>query len=176
MESLVEILRGKETDKVENGLAQIYDDLFWPIRLDVEEMLEIGVDRGGSILGWLEFFPNATIHGYDIRDCDIYDNRFCMWTGDITKLDEVRRRLSDFNFDIIIDDGSHLNRDVINAFVILWPYLKKGGYYVVEDIQVPFRDPDYPTIAAYFETFAQHRDVIMEFEILRYNLLYVRKS
>ena len=44
--------------------------------------------------------------------------------------------------DIIIDDGSHLNEHVIKTFQILFPKLKNGGIYVIEDTQTAYW-PDY---------------------------------
>ncbi len=37
------------------------------------------------------------------------------------------------SFDIIIDDGSHMNRDVIKSFELLFPLLNDNGIYIVED-------------------------------------------
>jgi hypothetical protein len=36
--------------------------------------------------------------------------------------------------DIIIDDGSHINADIIATFKNLWPVLAPGGLYCVEDL------------------------------------------
>ena len=44
--------------------------------------------------------------------------------------------------DIIVDDGSHLNEHVIETFEVLFPLLKDGGIYVVEDTQTSYW-PDY---------------------------------
>ena len=41
--------------------------------------------------------------------------------------------------DIIIDDGSHINEHVIRTFQYLFPKLKPGGIYVVEDTQTSYR-------------------------------------
>jgi hypothetical protein len=38
-------------------------------------------------------------------------------------------------FDIIIDDGSHRVWHVLASFEVLFPLLKDGGIYVIEDIQ-----------------------------------------
>jgi len=40
--------------------------------------------------------------------------------------------------DIIIDDGSHLNEHVVPTFKLLFPCLKKGGIYVVEDTHTSY--------------------------------------
>ena len=48
-------------------------------------------------------------------------------TGLKKDLDNI---LSKFHkLDIIIDDGSHLNKHQVKSFELLFPYLNKGGYY-----------------------------------------------
>ncbi len=41
-------------------------------------------------------------------------------------------------FDIVIDDGSHQSRHQLISFLHLFPYLKDGGLYVIEDVQTSF--------------------------------------
>jgi hypothetical protein len=65
MKSLVEILRNSPTDKLQNGFAEFYDDEFGMIREEVANVLEIGIAVGGSLRGWLEFFPNAHVYALD---------------------------------------------------------------------------------------------------------------
>ena len=40
-------------------------------------------------------------------------------------------------FDIIIDDASHTYKDQIIAFFMLFKKIKPGGFFVVEDLDVP---------------------------------------
>merc|ERR1719223_912846 len=40
------------------------------------------------------------------------------------------------NFDVIIDDGGHRNTQIRTSFDVLWPTLKPGGVYFLEDLQV----------------------------------------
>ena len=42
------------------------------------------------------------------------------------------------DWDIIIDDGSHINSHQIETFKILFPKLKIGGYYFIEDVQTSY--------------------------------------
>ncbi|MGC3976971.1 MAG: hypothetical protein QM751_01255 [Paludibacteraceae bacterium] len=42
--------------------------------------------------------------------------------------------------DIIIDDGSHYCEHIIKTFNVLFPYLKNGGIYVIEDTQTSYRE------------------------------------
>ena len=41
-------------------------------------------------------------------------------------------------FDVIIDDGSHMPQHVTSSFNILFPRLRDGGYYMIEDVQTTF--------------------------------------
>ena len=114
-----------------------YNFHFYPMRERVKKILEIGVDRGESLLMWKEYFPNAEIHGLDIQKecmkfnkgrikihiCDQSDQIFLKEFGEKNNF-----------FDIIIDDGSHIHDHIIKSFTSLYPYLNNNGYYVVEDI------------------------------------------
>ena len=41
----------------------------------------------------------------------------------------------DINFDIILDDGSHIVEHMILSFNTLFKYVKPGGFYIIEDIK-----------------------------------------
>merc|ERR1712029_878213 len=45
------------------------------------------------------------------------------------------------NFDIIIDDGSHVPNHQLVSFETLWPSIKPGGMYIVEDIETNWWRP-----------------------------------
>ncbi len=55
--------------------------------------------------------------------------------GNIDVLDQWVLK-SGGNFDVIIDDGGHDNCQIWTSFLKLWPTLKKGGLYFIEDLQV----------------------------------------
>ena len=40
------------------------------------------------------------------------------------------------NFDVVIDDGGHQNCQIWNSFMKLWPTVKPGGLYFIEDMEV----------------------------------------
>ena len=42
--------------------------------------------------------------------------------------------------DLLIDDGSHQNADIIRSFNMLWSLVAPGGFYVMEDLQVGRKD------------------------------------
>ena len=60
------------------------------------------------------------------------------------------------NFDIIIDDGSHILSDQLKAIDYFFKYLNKDGYYVIEDYRfsefIPhLKDTDDPCVREIFE-------------------------
>ena len=46
-------------------------------------------------------------------------------------------------FDIVIDDGSHKNRHVIETFEMLFEHVVEGGWYIVEDLQTAYIRQNY---------------------------------
>jgi hypothetical protein len=55
--------------------------------------------------------------------------------GNVTVLDRWIEQ-SGGDFDVVIDDGGHLNCQIWTSFVKLWPTVKPGGLYFIEDMQV----------------------------------------
>ncbi len=125
--------------------ARHYAKHFDPIRDKCISLLEIGVDEGKSINTWLEYFPKATICGIDdIARGYPVDPRYTFVHGD--QADEGflihfgSKHGSDW--DIIIDDGGHHNREIILSFMHLWPLVRPGGLYCIEDLGVHYIHPN----------------------------------
>lgn len=140
MKSLDQIAVEAGTDKSSNGhnYANYYDTVFNELRNDDISLLEIGIDKGDSIKMWQQYFINAEIYGIDIRgDYDyLKDGRTFTYIVDQSNKGELILFGEEFNdyFEIIVDDGSHQSNDQILTFETLFPYLKSGGYYCVEDL------------------------------------------
>lgn len=135
--------------------AKDYEEL---IDTNIENLLEIGIGADwsrpgwkdplgncGSIRGWLEWLPNTTIYGFDIKDCapDLKENsKFKMLVGDQSKIEDLDK-LKDFvpDCDVIIDDGSHISAHQIMTFNVLWEKLKIGGLYFIEDVHCRWGQP-----------------------------------
>ena len=138
----IETLHRNKTGKVSDKWASYlpyYDQLFAPLRKQPITLLEIGVQNGGSLETWSNYFDSATL----LLGCDIdpkcaelrYDDpRVKVVVGDAN----VGTTFAAINaicnqFDVVIDDGSHKSNDVLNSFVNYFPMVKPGGVYVVED-------------------------------------------
>jgi len=111
------------------------------------KILEIGV--GGnedplcgakSLRVWKAFFRRGAIYGLDIHDKKaLQERRIKIFQGDQTDKDFLRDVIKTMGeADIIIDDGSHVNSHIVTSFEVLFPLLKTGGLYVIEDMQTSY--------------------------------------
>jgi hypothetical protein len=94
-------------------------------------VLEIGVGHGGSLQLWKAYFGlNADIWGIDIDPrCQEYEEeQITIHIGDQGNVGSLWAAL-----DIVIDDGSHQIKDQSASFQILWPHIRPGGIYLIED-------------------------------------------
>ena len=120
-----------------NNYAVKYEKILSPFRESFSSVLEIGVAQGQSVKMWADYFVNATIYGADIDEssviCETYSNRIKFQL--IDQRDEAQlKNLEQFSpFDLIIDDGNHRWMEQILTFNTLFPYVRKGGIYIVED-------------------------------------------
>ncbi len=136
--TLDELALKYKTDKSSklHGYTEKYEQYFEKMRNDRFKLLEIGIQNGYSLKTWKEYFPNANIYGVDIVDCSHMDeDRIKTLRGsqnDLTFLKQINDEYGPF--DIIIDDASHNSADMRITLDYMFPLLKKGGIYVVEDI------------------------------------------
>jgi len=115
-----------------------------------KNILEFGVLQGASIRFLLERFPHADVLGVDIFGIfdAIKDPRFIYLHQDQGKRLEVREMFQrlDIKFDLIIDDGSHQPEHQAICLLEGFPHVRKGGFYIVEDIHASFIRLGSPTI------------------------------
>ena len=100
---------------------------------DVKSILEIGVFNGGSVKAFRETFKNSQcILGLDIdyrcKQYEDVENNIFIEIGDATDSNFIQSITKKYgSFDIILDDGSHTNKDVIKSFELLFPLSGGGG-------------------------------------------------
>lgn len=133
------IINNSATDKnTSHSYLEVYERLFSPIRQSCQRVLEIGVQEGGSIALWSEYFPNADVYGFDInldkvivdlsnprihtRLCDAYSS-------------QTFSTMEPMSFDVIIDDGPHTKDSMITFASIYSQFLKEDGMCIIEDVQ-----------------------------------------
>lgn len=109
-----------------------------PVRL-----LEIGIggysagpaSGGGSLRMWRTWMPKGLIIGIDLESRAFNEPRIVTYAGSQADPEFLRKVEADAGpFDVVIDDGSHMSEHIQQSFLVLWPLLKAGGMYVIEDL------------------------------------------
>ena len=147
MTSLTDIGIKYNTDKVDSAhtwfnknYMNIYEKYFEPLRDKPIRILEIGVLNGSSIKTWKEYFSNAEVHGIDIqpscKNVEDTDTNIFIHILDCSSNDQLQMFVNKFSgyFDIILDDGSHINDITLKTFQFLYKCLKPESYYIIEDL------------------------------------------
>jgi len=116
------------------GYEKAYEECFGNIREHVKLIFEIGVNRGGSVRGWKEYFPTAQIVGIEVMPGSYFEeDRIAIEIGSGTDELFVPFLLTKYGHpDIVIDDGSHLSSDIKASFDLLFP--NTLFCYVIEDL------------------------------------------
>lgn len=138
-----------------HAYGTVYDSLF-PTkegRDAVQKVMEVGIASGQSVLAWLDIFPNATVVGMDKEplhnpECGSTDarihplkprpDRLEIHQGNVRSVEDIQRAAGNRLFDMIIEDSSHQLDDNLRCLFVLWPFVKPGGIYVVEEFENVF--------------------------------------
>jgi hypothetical protein len=124
-----------------------YMNHFAPLRYDPVQVLEIGIGGykyascgGESLHMWQHFFPRGLVYGMDLYPKPgVRGPRIRTIQGDQNDPSFLRSLAAEFGpFDIIIDDGSHINEHVRTSFEELFASVRPGGYYVIEDLHTSY--------------------------------------
>ena len=120
----------------------IYHRHFAAFRGKAVTVVEFGVSYGGSAQMWREYFgPRARLYGIDINPkCKQWERPwFQVFIGDQADrqfLREIAREIGPI--DILMDDGGHKPPEQIATFEELYPLVKPGGVYLVEDLHTNY--------------------------------------
>jgi len=170
---------GKATDKYwAHGYTKLYDKEIGHLRLRKKpiKLIEIGVKKGASLKLWRETFPTGEIFGIDKDDIKI--DGFRIFQGsqqDKEFLKTVGEEVG--QFDVIIDDGSHVPAHERISFDTLWPYLAPKGFYVIEDLHHNYKS-EKGEMMEHFKTFVDkiYKDSTVASVNFYYNICFVRKN
>lgn len=105
-------------------------------------LLEIGVNQGGSLKMWKSYFGSKSrIFGIDINPAckELEEDRITIFIGDQCDRDFLEYVVDNVPpLDIIIDDGGHEMNQQIISFEQLFPHLKDYGIYICEDLHTSY--------------------------------------
>jgi len=134
-----------------HAYTSIYNLLFSHIRYNNIRLGEVGVLDNMSMLSWRKYFPNAKLYGYEWFDsrlnkalADRINNSVYMKMNieDVNSIEECLS-LSGSEFDILIDDSTHVFKDQINFINVAYKHLKPGGFLIIEDIFISENEKRY---------------------------------
>lgn len=120
----------------------VYEQFFARYRNRPVRLLEIGVKDGGSLQLWKRYLgPYAVIVGIDIDpECaKLEEDQVHVRIGSQIDFEFLHMVNTEFGpFDVVIDDGSHLQSDMRSTFNHFYPLIDRNGVYVVEDLMCSY--------------------------------------
>ncbi len=128
-----------QTKLAASGIYELYDEYFAAIRESPTVLLELGVAHGESLKTFAGYFENGRIIGIDNEnrglDFSSHPNvRFEVGDQrDAARLSEVCAAHAPDGIDIVIADASHVGAWSLRSYRALFPFLKPGGLYIIED-------------------------------------------
>lgn len=138
-----EVFSRYKTDKnsgIANGghsYADNFYDFYLPRFRWCSAVLEIGIAGGESLRAFAEYFSDATIVGLDVvKGRLVNEGRIRSLLVDCSDPHQLSLFAEEYtnHFSFICDDGSHLLADQLLGCRTLKKCLRKGGMYVVEDV------------------------------------------
>ena len=135
--------KGNVSDKWSIYLDE-YSRLFAPYRNMPVQLLEIGIQNGGSLEIWAEYFQSATkLVGCDVdpacAQIGFATNKIEVVVGDANAPETINRiRSIADQYHIVIDDGSHKSHDIIKSFSHYFDMVREGGLYIAEDLHCSY--------------------------------------
>ena len=130
-------------------LVDQYVQFFANRDFDCRRLLELGMWEGGSLAFWYEALRPDTVIGIDISDRkdSAYFQAFVRghqlenrvktyWRvsqADKPKVREIVRKEFNGPLDLVIDDASHIYAPTLSSFETLFPMIRPGGFYIIED-------------------------------------------
>jgi hypothetical protein len=158
MNDIIRLFEKYKLDKLRHRYHNLYWDLLNDKKEIYENVLEIGIGTidetkpssmfeykkvleqdytfGNSLRAWRDYFTNANVYGIDVDENTMFEEdrikTFCSSSMDKDTMDNILSKLP--QFDMVIDDGLHTMEANLETLKIVFPYLKNGGIYVIEDI------------------------------------------
>lgn len=135
------LVDASQSDKLRHhGYHRFYPWFLAHLRQARVTMLEIGIDQTKSLKLWSGYFDDLDLHGIDIDEKTFDGDAVTLHQvdqSDPAQLDAFVDRIG-LSFDVILDDGSHIPDHQLLTLQKLWPILKPGGVYIIEDIETSY--------------------------------------
>jgi len=138
----------KQDDKkiIAHGYAKIYEKYLKEHKEKNLNIIELGSFYGNASAAFYFYFKNSRIYSADINpDMYLYrSKRLINFFTDTSSRSSIERNIlkKNIQFDLIIEDASHMLKDQIISLFILFKNLKSGGFFIVEEIDFPEKRED----------------------------------
>ena len=138
----------KQDDKkiIAHGYAKIYEKYLQEHKEKNLNIIELGSFYGNASAAFYFYFKNSRIYSADINpDMYLYrSKRLINFFTDTSSRSSIERNIlkKNIQFDLIIEDASHMLKDQIISLFILFKNLKSGGFFIVEEIDFPEKRED----------------------------------
>ena len=138
----------KQEDKkiIAHGYAKIYEKYLKERKDEYLNIIELGSFYGNASAAFYFYFKNSQIYSADINpDMYLYrSKRLKNFFTDTSSRSSIEKNILSRNiqFDLIIEDASHMLKDQIISLFILFKNLKSGGLFIVEEIDFPEKRED----------------------------------
>lgn len=146
--TLNEIMNAARSDKgdligAKHNYTPIYEKWFEPYRDDEVKFMEVGIDSGQSAKAWQAYFTKARIYMVDYNNFShLNTDRVTCFQANQSKMEDMIRvsnQVSDLDF--FIDDGGHCMDHQQLTFGAIFPKMKSGGLFFIEDTLTSNWDP-----------------------------------
>ena len=138
--SLDKIVDNRLTDKnTWHSYLDTYESLLKDKQKTCKNVLEVGIQRGGSIKMWNDYFVNANIYGFDHNDSPDFLKEFqriqCF------KINAYSGESIDYfvkngiELDVALDDGPHTLESMIYFITNYSKIIANDGIMIIEDVQ-----------------------------------------
>ena len=152
MNKLTEIGLQTRTDKAnDHRFTEFYYD--YCKNITSPKLFEVGVSEGYSLNMWSEFYQTGHIIGMDIdiskfmsgqkipynTSREVKMGNITVYSGDQENPNDLLKSLNYHSeYDIIIDDGGHTMKQQQITLATLFPHVKSGGFFIMEDLHTSF--------------------------------------
>src|SRR5205085_9503130 len=147
-----------------HGYSEAYHEILAPLREQPVRLLEIGLlhrsdqgwlqdpvryagsasaARAPSLAMWSAYFPKGEIFGFDLNDFSgVRVERCTILRGDMGDRADLAHLVQETGcgFDVVVEDASHASHHQQIALAALFPAVKPGGVYFIEDLH--FQRPE----------------------------------
>ena len=110
-----------------------YDKLLYKKKNKIRNICEIGIMSGASTAAFYFFFPKSKLFSLDIdfRRFSVNSKRIIKKyfdQSDLSSINKFKKETKNVKFDLIVDDGSHIDEHIILTFKNLISKVKKMDF------------------------------------------------